>query len=298
MRIRSMTGYGRGDRELAGWQVVAEMRSVNHRGLDLRFVAPPALNGLEAAARQEVREACQRGRLECRVTVEAPPREAVSPDLLAQAVALHSKLAALSDHLGLSVPLTVRDLLAAGLDLHPSASEPPEGLAEVALEAVVEALGALVRAREAEGDELRTDFTRRLERLVTLVGEIQSLAAETSARYRAELGGKLRTAMSDLGLEGLDWEQLKQELVTLLDRSDITEEVVRARTHASQLLSLLSGDERAEKPFGKRLDFFLQELIREANTMASKSMSAELTARVVDVKVEIERMREQAQNVE
>ena len=299
MIIRSMTGYGRGARQLDGWQLTVEMRSVNHRGLDVRIVAPQRLTRLEPGIRDRVRRRCLRGRVECRIALDAPSTIVDSPATRDQAKQLFSALSAVTDHVGLPPPSSVADLLAAGLVLRSAHAEPPEALEGLALEAVEEGLTELVATRVKEGVALSKDFTGRLKRVDELLARVQTLAESASEAYRETLGGRIRAQLSALGLTAFDDERLKQELVTLLDRSDITEELVRGRAHTQELQTLFEkGRGDKEEALGKRVDFFLQELHREANTMASKSISAELTARVVDVKVEVERMREQAQNIE
>jgi len=294
-----MTGYGRADEERDGWMVTAEIRSVNHRSLDIRITAPAGLSGIELAARERIKALCARGRVECRVALESPGVRLVSEATLEQADELYQALLTVRDHLGLAPEVGLRDLFAAGFELGTTEAEPAADLEVVALDAIERALQVLIDAREREGAALQQEFLDRLLRTLDLIEQIAGLSDVTSREFQTRSLERLEEILSQIGAGSVfEDDRFKKELVNSLDRSDITEEIVRARTHVTTLRQLFEDSSHEQVSLGKRVDFFLQELIREANTMASKSQSADLTSHVIGVKVEIERMREQAQNIE
>lgn len=294
-----MTGFGRANVERDGWAIAAEVRSVNHRGLDIRVVAPPGLNHLELPLRKTVKDTCGRGRVECRITVEPPRGGLAETDTLDVAAGLHSVLAELTTTLGLAPEITLSDLFAAGFELNSRAeAQDLRHLEPAILEAARSALGRLVASRTAEGEVLVTDFVARTNRAAALVDAIESLAEESRDIFRERLQKRLGEILESLGNVEIDESRLLQELAFLVDKADIVEEIVRAKAHCATLLQMFSSGNPEGESIGKRVDFFLQELGREANTMAAKAGTTELTHQIVALKSEIERMREQANNLE
>jgi len=294
-----MTGFGRANVDKDGWTISAEARSVNHRGLDIRVVAPPGLNNLELALRKSVKAACGRGRVECRISVEAPRGGLAQTDTLEIATELHGVLSELVTKLGLSPEIKLSDLFSAGFQLNNKAEAPDlQHLDEVILETARSALAELVASRKAEGQALVDDFLSRISSATELVGTIESLAAESQDIFRERLQKRLGEILESLGNVEVDETRLLQELAFLVDKADIVEEIVRAKAHCATLLQMFSSGNPEGEAIGKRVDFFLQELGREANTMAAKAGTTELTHEIVALKSEIERMREQANNLE
>ncbi|MCA9563026.1 MAG: YicC family protein [Myxococcales bacterium] len=296
--IRSMTGYGRAQSDRSGWRLVGECRSVNHRGLDVRFNMPSQLSGAEPSLRELLRENCQRGRVEVRLALSQTPTGAAPDNVLQAARALSERLTAIQTHTGASAQITISDLLAAGLRLEPSLdTEALDDMIPWVNQAVSEAVLAWNHSRSDEGERLRVDLEQRLGRCTELITGIEAAAASSATDRMTVIRERLDALLADLAAKSLDETRLLQEVAISLDKSDITEEIVRARSHIEALQGILAQDTHRDA-VGKRLDFFLQELFREANTMGSKSASAELTKHVVDLKAEIERLREQAQNIE
>lgn len=303
--IASMTGFGRAQGDVDGLTVTVEVRSVNHRGLDARISLPAGLGELEAEIQGQLKAALARGRVELRVALDAPNSRTPGPassDELSRARREHERLEAIRSHLGLEDPVRLADVLAA----MSAATSTPTGVATgatscdpVAVRAIVfRAISALRESRGAEGEALRAEFQSRLETVLALVAAVDEAARHYAEQHRERLRTRVSELLGKLGAQPLDEGRLLQEVALQLDKADITEETVRARTHAEALLALFKGETADEGAVGKRVDFTLQELGREANTMASKSASAELTEIVVRLKTEIERMREQALNLE
>lgn len=295
-----MTGYGRVQREHQGWQITAELRSVNHRGLDIRVVLPPSLLMVEPGIRQAVRRHCVRGRIECRISVRPNHGETAGTAAAEQAKQLAGTLETIRTSLGLAGRVEIADLLRAGLEIRPTQlQEDLEWLSDAVIETADDALRNLVEAREAEGAVLCADFEDRTRLVAGLVKGIAELAETAEDLYRERLTSRVNETLEQLqSVATLDEQRLLQELAIVLDKADITEELVRARSHNEILGNIFAEGNPKHEPIGKRVDFFLQELAREANTMASKSGNTDLTTEIVALKSEIERMREQAHNLE
>jgi uncharacterized protein (TIGR00255 family) len=300
----SMTGFGRGICELGGRRFVVEIRSVNHRFLELKTRLPWPDPLVEAQLGAAVRRRLGRGALTVAVRDEgggASPLVEVKVDEAlgrAYAVAL-SRLAAacgLQEQPTLSLIAAQPGVLATGAQ-----EAAGDDLWARMAPAVEASLDELLDSRAREGEALREDLLGRVVALRRIVADLARLAAEAPVEARRRLEDRLRKLLpaegsSGPGLAGVqvDPQRLAQEVAILADRADITEEVTRFHTHLDEVDRLLAGSE----PAGRRLDFLAQELHREINTMGSKSQRAEIASRVIDAKTEVERLREQVQNVE
>jgi uncharacterized protein (TIGR00255 family) len=295
-----MTGYGSASEETQGWTVSAEFRAVNHRGLDLRIVLPSELHYLEPKIRREIKSRCCRGRIECRVSLESPIIGLNDSPHLDTALTLKEALSTLATHLNLDAAITLQDLFAAGFNLNQQQKEKPnEALEAPIMKLVGDALKQLDLARLTEGKALTTELSERLNGASLALDEIDALHSNLATGFRARLQERLGIALEELGnTEKLDEHRLIQEIAIYVDRSDITEEIVRAHAHILELTGLISREDLEHSPHGKRIDFFLQELGRESNTMGSKSHSSDMVCCIVELKSNIERLREQAMNIE
>lgn len=302
MGLRSMTGIGLASGQLGGTTFSVEARSVNHKGLDIKVTLPGSLAALEPVILNVVRERLARGRVQVRVSHEHSTDSGARSVLdIDAAVALAARLEQVRQRAELPGPVTLEHLLAIpSLVLR----NPEESLAGVelwdqGLSALVdEALEALSAERDREGQALADDMTARLE---TLAGCIERIAAELPV-WRQGRMARLRERVVELtdglGIEEVSQERLAQEIVLLSERVDIAEEITRARAHVAHLLALIPGhDPDVDGPVGKKLDFYFQELIRETNTMGSKSQSEVIAACVVEMRSEIDRLREQVLNI-
>lgn len=289
-----MTGFGRSETGRAGWRLGCEIRSINHRFLDLRVMLPEGMGELEEWVRRQAAALCARGRVEVRVSAERRGgRPPVSVDLaLARAVALAARrLARLP-----GVEGGVRaDRLLEFPGLLKVESSPRAGgapLRQALQRCVREALGSLDRSRRAEGRHLARDLVRRLLAIERLRRRAERGA---SAAPRA-IQERLRERLRDLCAEGsLEPGRLEQETALLASRADISEELVKLAGILQQAIVLLRS---GRGPAGKRLDFLVQEMNRETNTIGSKAADLAITTLAVDMKTEVERVREQIQNIE
>ncbi|HRI70694.1 MAG TPA: YicC family protein [Polyangium sp.] len=292
--MRSMTGFGLGEVPLGQGRVLAEIRSVNQRFLDIRTRLPRELAELSLFSEQVVRERLRRGRVELVVRTEGPLVTSATLDV-ARARTVFQQLAALRDELapGAELPLSV---LAAVPDLF----VPPAGpeLAEVrdavrrAIEASIVAMEAMCRA---EGDALLADLTSRCEALRKLLEEVATHAVTSREAAQRRLHERLERLLASTEVT-LDQGRLELEIALLIEKTDFSEEVTRLRSHLEQHEKVLASG--TGEPVGRRLDFLLQEMVREANTLGAKAQDAAISQLVVGMKVELERLREQVQNVE
>jgi uncharacterized protein (TIGR00255 family) len=283
-----MTGYGRGVAEHAGRRATVEVRAVNHRFLDLKLrgaSVPPAVEEQIAA---RVRAAVDRGAVTVSVHVASPEGEAAARVDPAAARRAHDALAQLAAELGVPGPDLALVLAQPGVVVF---AEPP-GDAEPPVAAALDAaLAQLDGMRIAEGQALAAELRARLDDLAALRGAIAGLCAAVPGQIARRLTERVRRLVDD---DELDPGRLAQEIALLADRADVTEELVRLASHLDQARALLD----APGAVGRRLDFLVQEIGRELNTIGSKSAAAEISSAVVDAKAALEKIREQAQNVE
>lgn len=292
--IRSMTGFGAATFEVEGERFALEIRSVNHRYFDAQIRVPRALAKFEAELRSELKRRFARGRFD---VVVAPPagvgsatRVRVDPAVVAQYVSAAAELKR-------SQPVAGELDLTALLSLPGVASFVEAELGEAALRAALgagldAAAVALDAMRAAEGRVLGQDLRARLDRVDELAGSLEARAGDVRAVLRERLRRRVQELAQEVG--PIDETRVAQELALAAERLDVTEELVRVRSHVAQFRALLGLDEAV----GRRLDFLLQELSREVNTIGAKSADAPLAHLVVELKAELERCREQVQNVE
>jgi uncharacterized protein (TIGR00255 family) len=293
--LRSMTGYGHGETTGAGRTFAVEAQSLNHRYLEVRARLPRRLAGLEHRIQQVIQQRFGRGRFDLtvseRLTGERPRALRVDQGVAAAYIEALRQLQALG-RLGGELTL---DHLVAHRDLFILDEDQAEGSLEAAWEelrpALAAALNALDAMRAREGQALEAEI---LAHLATLETFLSALEADAPRQVRAQRD-RLEARLSDL-LEGrpLDPGRLEQEVAILADRSDVTEECARLRSHLAQFRTLLAEEGKQ----GRRCDFLLQEMNRETNTIGSKAADAHTSHQVVALKAELEKIREQAQNVE
>ena len=295
--IRSMTGYGHAAFEVQGVGFEVEMRSVNHRHLDARVRLPRGLAAFEGEVRTWIAQRVARGKVDASVRAIAAglPAETVELDLAAAERYLRAARE-LGERHGVPGSLDVAGLLGLPGVARVVDRELAEDAARAPLRAAVAAaLDSLEAMRAAEGAALDRELRDRLAGIQGLVDGIERRSTEVQLSVRERLRKRAEQLRDEVG--GLDEARLHQEVVWAADRLDVTEELVRLRSHASQFLALLAAG-GAQQPAGRRLDFLLQEMAREANTIGSKASDAPIAHLVVELKAELERVREQVQNVE
>jgi uncharacterized protein (TIGR00255 family) len=287
--IASMTGFARRETSGSWGTLVCELRSVNHRFLEVGFRLPDELRATEGELRARLTKQLRRGKVDCSISYRRPQGTSGALDI--DAAGLERLLAAVHVvNRALPVPATVNalDVLRWPGVLRDEASGADE-LQQAALGLFGQTLEELVATRAREGVRLRELLGERCTSLETLVAGVRARLPEVQARMRARLNERLAEITASP-----DPERLEQELAILLQRLDVDEELERLTGHIEEVRRVLAGTEAA----GRRLDFLMQELNREANTLSSKSQDLETTRSAVDMKVLIEQMREQVQNAE
>jgi len=290
-----MTGYGRGTAERGGWNAVVEIRSVNHRYTDLKMRGSALDPALEEQATAAVRGRVERGALTVTVNLDNRRGGAGVRIDVGAARRVYQALTQLANELRLTEPVGL-DLVCAQPGVVVPADDPGDAEAQAGcvLAAIDQAIDGLIAMREAEGAALARDLGSRLDRIEQLLDELDRLTAGSAGDAQARLAGRLERLLSVSKVE-LDRDRLAQEVAILADRHDVAEELVRLRSHVVQTREAMGADDRS---VGRQLGFLVQELGREINTVASKSQSADIARAVVEVKAELEKMREQVQNVE
>lgn len=295
--ILSMTGFGSASFLSGETSFEVEIRSVNHRHLDARVRVPRVMSALEPELRARIQARFDRGKFDC--TIASPEGGAPTPKLEIDFGAARAYLDAarqLTRTAGASGELDVAGLLALpGVSRFVEMEVTPEAVREVCEAALDQALDALGAMRAREGESLSRDMDQRLATVLELANQLDGRAGEVVVAVREKLKRRARQLESETGL--LDEARLHQEVTIAAERLDITEEIVRLRSHVEQFRAALAGGGPG-KPVGRRLDFLLQELSREANTIGSKGSDASIAHTIVDLKTELERLREQVQNVE
>lgn len=291
MSLKSMTGFGVGSAAIGEGSLRIELRALNHRYQDIRLRLPGELGEQSFFLEQLARKHLGRGRYDLSVRTEgqtgAIPR--ISKE---RAVALYRDLSALRDEVAPGAELSLTALLS-----HPGlfeSSGPDGDHVRSSLEtAFLEAANQLDEMRRDEGRVLTEELASRLGHTRELTEQLKTHSAELLQHHAARLRERLARLVSDVQIQ-VQPERLEQELALLADKSDITEELVRLESHFQQMETLFT----ASEPVGRKLDFLLQEVGREVNTIGSKSQHAPLAHLVVELKAEMERMREQVQNVD
>jgi uncharacterized protein (TIGR00255 family) len=287
--IHSMTAFARQEVQGNSGTFTWELRSVNHRYLEITVRLPEELRFMEAQVRAQVVNCLKRGKVECSLRYSAPLEGAAKPTLnepiVHQLVALCEEINALARN---PAPLNSLEVLrwpgvlkSAALDM--------EQLKTEALAVLERALAEIIATRAGEGARLVTFILQRCEVIEAIVEQIRTHLPQTMVRFRERLQARLEVIQG-----ALEPGRLEQELVLFAQRSDATEELDRLETHIAEIQQVLE----REEPVGRRLDFLMQELNREANTLAAKSADVEISQSAVELKVLIEQMREQIQNIE
>jgi uncharacterized protein (TIGR00255 family) len=291
--MRSMTGYGRGTATLEGRQIAVELSSVNRKQAEIALSLPRSLTELEPRVRDEINTHISRGRLTVAVALHAKAAGGKSGAInLAAARAYRDELQALQKSLKLAGEVTLDQVLRGPGVLDAASDEIDAQTAWPALrKALKTALEQFVKMRRQEGEALAADLRRRILAIQKNVKTIGVLAPKVMEHHRGTL--LERAAKAGLEIEEGD-ERLLKEIVFFADRSDISEEVTRLRSHLDQFFTQLGKDE----PVGRTLDFLLQEMFRETNTIGNKANFLAISQIVVGMKTDLEKIREQVQNIE
>ncbi len=288
-----MTGFGRGEAPLGDGVVTAEVRTVNSRHLDVRARLPREINGLESLIREAASKYFGRGQVDVavRVTGAASGESDVEIDERVAAIYIDAGRrlqASIGSEQGVSVD-TLMTL--PGVAKQRDMEWDTKAASASVLQAVAEACQAAVKMRDVEGTALERELRKRMEDLQRPLGEIEARAEEVKLALRERLQKRIGTLAPELDL---DPRRLDQEIVLYVDRMDITEETVRLKSHLEQVQAAL----QLEGPVGRKLEFLLQEIGREINTIGSKGSDISISRAVVELKTEVEKIREQVLNIE
>lgn len=289
--LKSMTGYGKGTVTGENFTVTVDMRSVNNRNLDIHWRAPQDLAPLEIPLKKQVQAVLSRGRVDVNVSFQQTGDttfELNRPLIRGYLEAMRL----MRDEFGLAGDPDLAALARLpNVLLAPSTNTLSDTVLQGIEAALTQALTALVAMRAVEGHELQKELLNRVDRIEKNVGIIEANAGSIADFYREKLQKRLSEVLEKAVV---DETRLAQEVAYLAERCDISEEIARLKSHLGQLRELLSGDGE----IGKKLDFLLQETNREANTILSKASELEICDAAIDIKTEVEKLREQANNVE
>ena len=291
--MKSMTGYGRKKIEDQGLEISVEIKSVNHRYLDLNVKTPRLYAFLEEPIKGAASAAVSRGKVDIYVTaVKKDGGDATVTPNLALAREYLTALERLRDELGLTDDISVMKTAQLPEVLTVGKEEPDaEAAKALALEAVRQALEEYNAMRQTEGRRLCQDLLGRIQTLTQLTDQVERRSPQSVEEYRQKIQARMLEILGDAQIAE---QRILAEAALFADKVSVTEEIVRLRSHLAQAAALVQGDQ----PAGRKLDFLAQELNREANTIGSKANDYELAQTVVEIKAEIEKIREQIQNLE
>ncbi len=291
--IKSMTGYGRVDTLCGGRSIVVEAKSVNHRFLEISLRTPVVLNPLEMEYKKKIGERFKRGRIDVTIRLEGEGADTSRLNLnMEVARDYFDVLSRLKNELDIQEPISLKSLISfRDIFTPPAETQLDADFLNHVGQTLQEALTLLVNMRQDEGIALFSDMQMRLRAIQETMATIQSRAPQVVLEYQKRLSERIKELTA--GLE-IDAGRLAQEVAIMADRCDITEEIVRMQSHIAQFETLLQSDD-AE---GRKIDFLLQEMNREINTIGSKGNDAEIAKQVIEVKSELGKLREQAQNIE
>lgn len=290
--ILSMTGYGTGSAQKDDITVSVEIRTVNHRFLDLHVRTPREYVFLEGEIQQMVRGALDRGRVDVNTSIQCADSTMflINKNMIRSYVEASDKLKKeldLKDSLDLKTLLSLPGVLQ-NQDSNPADSNTIVELTKTSVRAAIE---GVIHMRKREGEALRTDMLQNLANIEKNTVRIQELSRNSSTECMQKLRDRIEQLLPQIGI---DPQRIAQEAALLADKCDISEEVARLSSHLEQYHKLMDSKEKA----GKKLDFLLQELQREANTILSKSGNLDISHNAIEIKTDIEKLREQVQNVE
>ena len=293
--MNSMTGFGRSTRIADGLQCTIEIKSVNSRFLDLNIRSPKQVNSVEHSIRKCIQKSLHRGKVDVFVTLQD------IDDREKQFLINSSLKNQIQDLLVLEgfykspqdVPLAaVMSISNEWIQIKDDEIQ-EDSLCSLITETTMEALNALVHMRTSEGVQIQQDLLERLSHMTDIIDDINAHKDDAVLAYKENLRKKMLEYVDNLDI-AINEDRLLQEVAIMADKTDITEEIVRFRSHVVQLTNTLKKDE----PIGRKLDFIIQEMNREVNTIGSKAMDISLTDHVVQLKCELEKVREQVQNIE
>ena len=296
--LRSMTGYGRGECSRYNRKFVVEIKSVNHRYNDISVKLPRILSGAEDAVRKSVSKRVNRGKTDVYINYEDMGAQDVNisfnaplADSYVEALTAIKERYGLDERISISNIVRFPDVISGGKSADDDKTM--EELKEVLFEAVGEAVNNLVFMRENEGAALKSDILDKLTVIEEMIGKVEIRVPQAVNAYKERFTERIRETLNNIGVE-IDENRILMEIAVFTERACVDEELTRFSSHINQMREILDKGESV----GRKLDFLVQEMNREVNTIGSKAHDTEITQIVVDLKSEIEKIREQVQNIE
>ncbi len=291
--IRSMTGYGRAEEIIDGFSICVEFKSVNHRYFEFYAKVPRIYGFLEEKLKSFTNSLVSRGKVECYVSVDSL-EEAESEIIVNHSLAkgYYDAVKEISEQLGID-----GEISAASISRYPDvitlhkAPDDEEKIWNCVKQVAAKAVEKFVEMRTAEGEKLKADVLSRADYIIECVEFVEERSPQTVKEYNEKLIARIKELIGDASV---DEQRLLNEAAVFADKIAVAEETVRLRSHIDQLRQFMEADE----PIGRKLDFLVQEINREANTIGSKAQDVEIAKRVIAIKAEVEKIREQIQNIE
>ncbi len=291
--VRSMTGYGRCEAVVDGREIAVEIKSVNHRYFEINTRITRGYSFLEDKLKKYLQTKISRGKVDVFVTIGVSENEAAEVTVNHSLASGYIKaLREISEIYGLPDDITASSVARYGdiFSVHKQAEDEEKIWSDI-LPAVDSALSDFIAMREAEGERMKTDVFSRADTIIKIVGEIEQRSPQTVVEYKAKLTERINELLENVAV---DEERIAMEAAIFADKIAVDEETVRLRSHFEQMNDIM----KSGGSIGRKLDFIVQEMNREANTIGSKVTDAQLAHKVVDIKAELEKIREQIQNIE
>ncbi len=290
--IKSMTGYGKANQEIDFRKYQVEIKSVNHRYLDISVRLPRELNYLEDYIKKAISAKIKRGKIDVFITFENNSKEGKEIKINTQLAKNYiAELRKLANEENLLTDIQVTEIAKYPDVLSIQENQDDEKIKFELLKVVEEATDNLIDMRKAEGEKIAEDLNKRLDIIQEKINELDKFSTGLIEEYVVKLEERIKQILKE---QEIDKNRLAQEVVIYADKCSIQEEITRLNSHIAQFKNILQSDEAV----GKKIDFIIQEMNRETNTIGSKSNSLDVTNGVIDMKTEIENLREQVQNIE
>ena len=292
--IRSMTGYGKQSLNVDGREYQIEIKSVNHRYLDINIKMPKTLSYLEETVKKEISEKIKRGKVDVFITYENNSKEGRNITINKELAKLYvEQLKELAEEEKISSNIEVMEIAKFPDILTIKADEEDEKIKQEITQVTTEATNKIVEMKAIEGEKIAQDLLQRISKIENKIMEISSKSTGLIEEYVVKLEKRIQEILKT---EEIDKSRIAQEVVIYADKCSIQEEITRLKSHIYQFRNLITNNQN--ETIGKKLDFIIQEMNRETNTIGSKANNLEITNGVIDIKTEIEDIREQIQNIE
>lgn len=291
--IRSMTGYGKGSLDIEGREYQVEIKSVNHRYLDINIKIPKTLSSLEESVKKQISEKIKRGKIDVFITFENNSQEGRNIKINKELAKIYiNQLKELAQEEKISRNIEVIDIAKFPDILTIKIDEEDEKIKNEIIQTTREATDKIIEMKNIEGQKISQDLLVRIEKIESKIEEISKKSTGLIEEYVVKLEKRIKEILKT---EEVDKTRLAQEVVIYADKCSIEEEITRLKSHIYQFKSLIAD---SNETIGKKLDFIIQEMNRETNTIGSKANNLEITNGVIDIKTELEDIREQIQNIE